>query len=192
MEVSGQAIREFFFFGITTLFFYELLTDLIKYLYAPNLIALELIPIYLLPLILIVITPSFLLVVDRFASENLMIKFMHILLWVFIAARLSSPIVDTLDLKIMIDTIGVLSGIMFVCLFLALNRDPDEGAGSLGAGFALGLLIWIFFKSFGSTVDLLMHWWTQVIAWLLALIAVVLSIQLYLIRESKFGLSETS
>ncbi|MGQ4892626.1 MAG: endonuclease/exonuclease/phosphatase family protein [Candidatus Njordarchaeia archaeon] len=187
MKNFSENFMETLFVGIITLFFFEMLTDLIMYVYAPNLIVLELIPEYLMPILLIFLVPIVTIVIGKICTEEGAVKIMLFFTWLAIIARLLSPMFENLTYKLLLDTIGVLSIIITLPIYLAIDRDPESASINISTGFAFGIALGILFKSLGSTVDITMHWWTQSIAWILGIIAAYTSVNLYSPEKTRLG-----
>ncbi len=184
MNELDEILIEIPLVAILALFFMELLTDLIKYLYAPNLIALELIPVYLMPFLLIIIAPLITLILGKILDSKTVVKVMIVCVWIIVMSRLLSPLSPDLNVRITFDTLGVLAFIIGLPIYLSHTKETDLKSVVISTGFAFSLLLSVLFKSLGSTVDILMHWWTQNIAWVLGIIALYLS--LYLYRKGNF------
>jgi len=151
-------------------FFLEFLTNLISHLYASCLLVLELKPAVLMPLLLIIIVPIIPYIIGKFQREKVNIKVIYSILILFILLRIALPLFEDISLKIIIETLGILLILILVPIFLA-NLRALISPTTCGIGISLGILIGIVLKSFGSSVDISLHGWTQIIGVLLAIVA---------------------
>ncbi len=154
------------------LFFIQLVGDLIESIYMLDLLNLTLDEKALG--LLFLLTP-FILLVFRYKIPN---YFLEAVIVITIISRLISPFLDTAN-RIISAGLGVGCFMLFLPLYFSQhikNHNMDEVEKlslKFGAGLASAILLSITFRALNSTVDISTYGIFQIIAWFLAVMAIL-------------------
>jgi len=169
MKISKKNFSNFYseiiLISITLLFFLQLISDFVESIYALNLIEVEINENILA--VLLLFTPIALLIFKKRIPPLATIVIGEIM----ILMRILAPLFTT-QLKMIFSGTGLACFMIFFpsLIFLFSRKDIEKSALKMGSGLALALLLSIFFRTLGSTIDLSTFGYFQWIGWILALI----------------------
>lgn len=176
-----QYYSELVLVSLTFLFFLELISDFIEAIYALCLLTLSLnenvlsVLFFFSPIILI------------FFRKGFPDKILVVVGELIVVCRVLEPLVQDTQIKMITAGIGVGCFLIFFPLFLQRNyKDDEEQNGvTLGIGLAIGTALSILFRTLGSTIDISTYSWFQVIGWVLAVIAAIMIIGMFLTEQKR-------
>jgi len=155
-----------FLYAVLFLFFFQLISDFIEAIYAFGLMGTSIPPE--IASVLLLFSPLLLLIPRRAIGRSGLI----LLIILTLAARLAYPLFDTRG-KLLIAGLGVAAFLLWLAANLSNTSRKGESqiASQMGNGLALAVIASILLRAAGAGVDLSTSTMTQVIAWLLALLA---------------------
>ncbi|MCF2144529.1 MAG: endonuclease/exonuclease/phosphatase family protein [Candidatus Heimdallarchaeota archaeon] len=178
----NQFYSETLLLGILFVFFFELLSDIISSIFALNLLTASLNGYVLI--ILFLLLPVILVFFRKAQSEWLL--FITGLL--IILCRVLEPLFAIPPVKAIFSGIGVASFLVFLIIFIwrkAHYSIIDQSALSLGAGFTFSIGMLVLLRTIGSSIDISLFNWGQIIGWFLGIVALfLLSLRLFKKEET--------
>ncbi|MHA2334856.1 MAG: endonuclease/exonuclease/phosphatase family protein, partial [Candidatus Hodarchaeales archaeon] len=183
----GRNYSDLVLISLIFLFSLELISDFVEAIYALCLLTLSLnenilgVIFFFSPiLILLVRKPSKKALILILITSGELIVVCRVLEAFFIA----SP-----QLKMIIAGLGVGSFLVFLPTFLVQksngDADAEQSAITIVLGLMIALILSIFFRTIGSTIDISTHGIYQVIGWFLAVITTFLMIGLFVTEKEK-------
>ena len=157
-----------FFFAVLFLFFFQLISDFIEAIYAFGLMGTSIPPE--IACILFLFAP----IVWLFPTGKAIQRKIQGLIILILVARLVYPLLDAGG-QMIAAGIGVASFLLLLPAFLfePASINKLQVHKDLAAGLTLGLLAAILLRTFGSGIDISTTGWTQVLGWLLAIVAML-------------------
>lgn len=177
----NQYYSDLILLSIIFLFFLELISDFVEAIYTLCLLTLSLNENVLS--VLFLFSPVILFFFRKGISDKLLVIIGELMI---VCRVLETLLVSVPVGKMVIAGIGVASFLVFFPAFLQrkYQQDEEENSITLGLGLAFGLALSIFFRTLGSTMDISMYNWFQLIGWVLAIIATVLIISLTTVEQT--------
>ncbi len=173
--------------SILFLFFLQLISDFLETIYALNLIEVELNENILA--LLFLLTPIILL----FFKKGVPDKYIVVIGEILVISRILEVFFNG-TVKMVITGIGSGVFLLFFPLYLQkLSIGNKEKYGiEFGLGLAIAVLLSIFFRVLGSSVDISIFSWFQSIGWILAIIEAILIYNIINREEFKVASSSNS
>ena len=187
-EFSKKYYSEVGLLSIIFLFFLELISDFVEAVYALCLLTLSLNENVLS--VLFLFSPVVLVFFRRKSPDKLLIVVGELMI---VCRVLEALLVDIPQGKMLIAGIGVGCFLIFFPLFLQRKyiHNEEQSGLTLGLGLAIGLALSILFRTLGSTVDISTYSWFQIIGWILAIIAAIMIVGMF-VSDQKGGMDDSS
>ncbi|MFX0184593.1 MAG: endonuclease/exonuclease/phosphatase family protein [Candidatus Hodarchaeota archaeon] len=167
-NVFQKYYSELVLVSLIFLFFLELISDFVEAVYALCLLTLSLNENVLS--VLFLFSPLLLIFFRKGFPDRILVIVGELMI---ICRVLEALLVNATQLKMIVAGFGVGCFLIYFPVFLQrkYKHEEEQSGLTLGLGLAIGLILSIFFRTLGSTIDISTYSWFQLIGWILALIA---------------------